>query len=110
MIRDEDLEFYDEDKICLNCKNWDTAQDKLVLYEGRARFMCQCNANAIEPDAGVAVVLTDGEGHCKNHSQMWEPSKTFMDEVRARMTPVNEINGLTPGVDFPVTLNRPSAA
>lgn len=110
MFRNEDLEFYAEDKICFNCKHWDTASDHLVLFKGKTRHMCQCRADAVEPDAGVAVVLTDGEGNCNNHSQMWEPSASFMEEVRERMTPPEERYGLIPGEHHPFTLNPVPAA
>lgn len=110
IISDDDLEFFDDEKVCGYCAHWDIKGEvRINQYDTQKRFhgsgqYCPCMIDALEPDAGDSITVTKAGGHCRNHADAWEPSEYIKAIVRERMTPREEWLGLTPGIDFPATL------
>lgn len=104
------------EKICGNCAHWMCNAHggiyliRYVNEQGKETngYFSPCAVHAVEPDAGDSIALMAKDGHCICHSDAFEPSAYYLEELAEQESEFDEAayNDVTPGRDFPGTLNR----
>lgn len=95
-------------RTCRTCQHWDTRNETYITARGITRTYAPCSVNAVEADAGPGcIALLGPDSHCQYHAQAWEPSDDYLAELadaQAYDDNPDRYNGVTAGVDYPVTL------
>ncbi len=92
------------EQICANCANWDLAHQCLLpVWAGVAEksprhyaAFAPCRACALELDAGEALPMLGGYGHCRFHASAFAPADAYLESLKeqeARERDLAELRG-----------------
>lgn len=71
----------EEDRICGNCRHWDIGDAIEIKVDGKPEPYAPCMIDAIEPDAGRAMVFLSADGNCKYHTDAFEPCAEYEENA-----------------------------
>lgn len=101
------------DKKCGNCANWLGYDERFVVnvlhYDNNGNLIkkrcAPCRCNAVEPNAGECIPLMTEDGNCQYHpDENFVPGDWYIEELEEQGMDEDEIYGLTPGVDYPMSM------